>query len=378
MGQILADTTEATDTASTADMVRVGVVGTSWWADLMHLPGLSRHPRAQLHALCGRSRDRAEALAAMYSVPHVFTDYRDLIGSGEVDALLVATPDDLHYSVTMAALEAGLHVLCEKPLALTAAQARSMYEKAEAAGVKHMVFFTNRWVPAYRYVHELLDQGYVGRLYHCDIRYLGGYGRARRYGWRFDGRRSNGILGDLGSHAIDLARWYVGDIARVSGHLGTFVDRPGPDGEPLDPANDAALLSAEFANGAQGTILVSAVAHVGDRGIEGRVVLHGEEGTLEVEVTFQGAQVRGARRDETQIRPLPVPEEWWGEVDRTKPYTDRIPELFAGQPIGARRFIDAIVEGRPAEPTFFEGMQSQAVIDAAIEAHGSRRWVAVP
>jgi predicted dehydrogenase len=365
-------------TADTADRVRVGVVGTSWWAELMHLPGLSRHPRAQLRALCGRDRGRAEALAAKYAVPHVFTDYRDLISHGELDTLVVATPDDLHYPVTMAALEAGLHVLCEKPLALSAEEARAMYERAEATGVRHMVFFTNRWVPAYCYVRRLLDQGYVGRLYHCDIRYLGGYGRGGHYGWRFDGRRSNGILGDLGSHAIDLARWYAGDIARVSGHLSTFVERPGPDGQPLDPANDAAQISVEFAGGAQGTILVSAVAHVADRGIEGRVVLHGEEGALEVEVTFQGAQVRGARRDETKVRPLPVPEEWWGEADRTKSYQDRLPELFAGQPVGARLFIDAIVEGRPAEPGFYEGLKAQEVIDAAAQAHESGRWVEVP
>jgi predicted dehydrogenase len=257
-----------------------------------------------------------------------------------------------------------------------------MYEKAEAAGVRHTVFFTNRWVPVYRHVRRLLDQGYVGRCYHCEIHYLGGYGRDGRYGWRFDGRRSNGILGDLGSHMIDLARWYVGDIARVSGRLRTFVDRVGPGGQPLlEAANDAALLSAEFADGAEGTILVSAVAHVGDRGIEGRVVLHGEDGALEVEVSFQGAEVRGARREEKQFRRLDVPEDLWGDVDRTKPYIDRLPELFAGQPVGARQFIDAIAEDRPAEPTFptfYDGLKAQEVIDAAIESHRSGRWIEVP
>jgi predicted dehydrogenase len=372
-----------------ADAVRVGVVGTSWWADLMHLPGLSRHPHAELRALCGRSRDRAEALAAKYGVPHVFSDYRDLIARGDLEALVIATPDDLHYPIAMAALDAGLHVLCEKPLALTATQAREMYEKAEEEAVRHMVFFTNRWVPVYRYVRHLLDEGYVGRYYHLDIRYLGGYGRDGHYNWRFDSRRANGILGDLGSHMIDLARWYVGDIDRVSGQLSTFVDRPGPDGQPLDPAdpaaaaNDAALICAQSREGAQVTILVSAVAQVGDRGIDGRVVLHGEEGALEVEATFQGTQVRGARRGEDRFRNLPIPEEWWGEADqadRAQPYMDRLTELFAGQPVGARQFIDAIVGDHPAEPTFptfYDGLQAQTVMDAAIEAHRSGCWVEV-
>jgi predicted dehydrogenase len=120
------------------DTVRVGVVGTSWWADLMHLPNLKSHPRAQLRAICGRSRIRAQELATKYAIPQVFTDYHDLISHGNLQALIVATPDDLHYPITMAALDAGLHVLCEKPLALTAIQARAMYEKAEAVGVKHI------------------------------------------------------------------------------------------------------------------------------------------------------------------------------------------------------------------------------------------------
>src|SRR5262249_3121251 len=110
--------------ADMADAVRVGVLGTSWWADLMHLPGLSQHPHAELRALCGRNRPRAEALAAKYGVPHIFTDYRDLITHGDLQALVIAAPDDLHYPAALAALDAGLHVLCEKPLALTAVQAR--------------------------------------------------------------------------------------------------------------------------------------------------------------------------------------------------------------------------------------------------------------
>src|SRR5919206_4823307 len=109
------------------------------------------------------------------------------------------------------------------------------------------------------------------------------------------------MLGDLGSHMIDLARWYVGDIAKVSSQLATFIERPGADGAALDPANDAALLAVEFANGAQGTIQVSAVAHVGDRGQEQQVILHGESGTLEIVYTGMGAEIRGARHDEGHI-----------------------------------------------------------------------------
>ena len=145
-----------------------------------------------------------------------------MIASGTLDALVIVTPDVLHYPITMAGLDAGLHILCEKPLALTAAHAREMYDKAEATGRKHMAMFTYRGVPHFRYLRHLIEQGYIGRCYHCHLRYEGGYGREASYAWRFDRQQGIGILGDLGSHLIDLAHWYVGDIAKVSGHLATY------------------------------------------------------------------------------------------------------------------------------------------------------------
>src|SRR5262245_45721189 len=115
---------------SMPEPVRIGVVGTSWWAELMYLPILKRHPQAQLVAVCGRNRERADQIAQQYNVAHAFSDYREMIEKAGLHALVISTPDDLHYPITMAALDAGLHVLCEKPLALDAVQARAMYERA--------------------------------------------------------------------------------------------------------------------------------------------------------------------------------------------------------------------------------------------------------
>ncbi|HJZ45700.1 MAG TPA: Gfo/Idh/MocA family oxidoreductase, partial [Roseiflexaceae bacterium] len=290
------------------ELVRIGIVGTSWWADLLHLPSLKSHPHATLAAICGRNHNRAEEMAKKYDIPLVFTDYRDMIARGNLHALVISTPDDLHYPITMDALDAGLHVLCEKPLALNAAQARAMYERAESVGVKHMTFFTWRWMPHFRYLRDLIDGGYIGRCFHCQLRFLGGYGRDGQYGWRFDRHRANGILGDLGTHMVDLARWFVGDIARVSAHLSTFIARPGADNQPLDPANDSALVLIEFVNGTQGVIEVSAVAHVGARGMDQGIVLHGASGTLEADVFFgTGVEIRGAQHDEQDFGLLAVP-----------------------------------------------------------------------
>src|SRR3989442_605834 len=131
--------------------VRIGIVGTSYWMDFMFGPPLQNYPRAELAAICGRNRSRAEEMAAKYGIPKVFTDYRGMIARGDLDAVIIAVPDKLHHEITLEAVGAGLHVLCAKPLAMTAQQAREMYDRAEAAHVKHMVFFTYRWMPFFRY-----------------------------------------------------------------------------------------------------------------------------------------------------------------------------------------------------------------------------------
>jgi predicted dehydrogenase len=134
------------------EQIRVGVIGTSWYADFVHLPFLQSHSQAKIAAICGRNRDRGEEMAQKYDIPNVYTDYRELIEKVDLQAVVVAVPDDLHYPMTMDALDAGLHVLCEKPLACNAVQAREMLEKAERVGVKHMTCFTDRWMPFYRHV----------------------------------------------------------------------------------------------------------------------------------------------------------------------------------------------------------------------------------
>ena len=357
-----------------SEKVRVGVVGTSkWWADWFHLPKLKDYPRAEVTAICGRNRERVEELAKKYEIPSVFTDYREMIEKGGLEALVVLTPDDLHYPLTMAALDAGLHVLCEKPLALNASQAREMYAKAEAVGVKHMVFFTYRWLPHYQYLKTLIDAGYIGRCFHCHMRYEGGYGRANQYGWRFDGKRGNGILGDLGSHMIHLAQWYLGDVVKVSAHLGTFVERSGPEGQPFEPANDSASLTLQFANGAHGTMHVSAVAHVGERGQEQEILFHGEAGTLEAQATYAGEAIRGARAEAKEFEALPVPDSFWGAADKSDSWS-----VFDKQPVGVRLFIDAILDDRPVSPNFYDGLKVQEVIDAAVESQRKGAWVSLP
>ena len=136
--------------------------------------------RARTVAICGRNRENAEKMAAAWGIPGVYTDYAEMIDSAELDALVISTPNDSHYPITMKAFERGLHVLCEKPIAMTYGQAREMADAAAAKGLKTLVPFTYSFMPTARYLKELIDGGYLGALYHLNMRYYTGYAPRRR------------------------------------------------------------------------------------------------------------------------------------------------------------------------------------------------------
>ncbi len=359
------------------EIVRIGVIGTSWFTETFHLPALASHPHAAITALCGRSRERTGAVAEKFGIPRVFTDYRELIERGDVDAVLVAAPDDQHYAMARAALEAGKHLLCEKPVALQARQVKELYEKAQAAGLVHLVMFTFRWAPEYQYLRELVDSGAIGQPYHCQVRYLSQWGLGGDYNWRYDRRRANGALGDLGSHAIDLARLFFGEIRQVSARLDTYIHRLAPDGGELDPANDSAVLLMEFENGSQGTLQVSAVAHTAQlQTID--VELHGLSGSLSVTLPWQeGARVSAVGGSGQAEQVLPVPERLWYGIPPMPNYMDRFARLLQTASIGDRLFIDSIRSGKLAQPNLYDGWKTQQVVDAAMESHKLGRWMAV-
>lgn len=357
------------------DQVKIGVIGTSWYADLMYLPILAHYERAALMAICGRNRERAETMAIKHSIPQVFTDYREMIDKGKLDAVVVSTPDDTHYEMVIAAINAGLHVICEKPVALNADSAKQMVEKANAAGIKHMVYHTYRWFPNYRYVKQLIDDGYIGRMYHGTFRYVAGYGRSNKYQWRFDGNRANGILGDLGSHFIDLARWFMGEIISVSAILTNFYDHQTENGQPVTPINDAATLSLTFASGSFASIQLSAVDYVAERNQEQSIILYGESGTLETRFYLGKPRyfVRGASTQDEAFSELAIPQSFLDGVSES----NILFGAFFKQSVGCRLFIDCVLDGQTAEPNLYDGYKTQQVIDAAIQSHYTGRRITI-
>lgn len=332
---------------------------------------VSNRTRADLVAVCGRNLERAKEMSAKCDILQVFTNYREMLAKGDLNAVILATPDDLHYVMTMDALGAGLHVLCEKPLALNAMDARAIYEKAESVGVKHMVLFSYRWHPQFRYMHELVAQGYIGGCFQADMRFRTGIGRNAGYMWRGNQYRANGVLGDLGSHLIDFARWSVGEINSVAAHLGVFAERSLPVGEPYAPANDSAMLVVKFQNGAQATLQLSGVTKVAPGSFHLDIALYGDTGTLEANLQECGA-IRSARFGEDEAQMLPVPDILWGDADRNDGWS----VLFTNS-TGARFFIDAIFENQPISPNFYDGWKAQQVIDAALESDRTGRWVSI-
>ena len=352
-----------------SEQLKVGVVGTSTHVASTHLTYLTSHRRAAVAAVCGRNPARTSRTAQQFGIPEFYTDYATMLDQARLDAVVIGSPDDLHYAMVMAAIERGLHVICEKPLAQSAEEALRMFQRAEAIGVKHMTNFSWRWLPAQRYARHLIDEGRLGRIYDCTVVFRGGYGRDGSYAWRFDASRGDGVLGDLGSHAVDLARWYVGDVRRITASCQTTVRRSDPDGQPLESANDSAHLLLEFASGAHGSVTVSAVSHVGERDMEQRIVLHGENGTLEVDYTKPLSEIRFAEAPDGPFERLVIPDEFAG------PHPDDPFSVFEHLSVGDRFFVDAVLDDLPVSPSFAEGVAVQRLLDAANLAARERRWV---
>jgi len=179
---------------------------------------------------------------------------------------------------------------------------------------------------------------------------------------------------------IDLARWYVGDIARISGHMTNFVERVGPeDGQPFKSANDSALIAMEFAEeGAHGTICVSSVSHVAKRGQDFQVRLYGDAGSLELDFNFARSRLRGVQRGEEDWQDLTVPLEFLGQGENPPLAALDFFAPFTNQSVSDRLFIDAITKGVSVEPTFYDGWKAQQIIDATFASHHEGRWITIP
>ena len=206
--------------------IRTAIIGASFARDA-YLPALANIDDAEVVAIASARLSSARATADQFGIPQAYDDWREMLGRHEVDLVCIATPPDLHAPMTLAALEAGAHVLCEKPMAMDAGESRAMLEAAEAAGKLHVMGHELRFNPNRGRIKALLDTGEIGEVRHLNMVSINaGWGdpASRPAGdWWSLAEHGGGRFGAAGSHAIDLIRWWLGDVGALSGQVATMV-----------------------------------------------------------------------------------------------------------------------------------------------------------
>ncbi len=335
----------------------------------MYLPALRQLDDVDIVGVAGRDKGRTQAFADRWEIPQAYTDTGALLDQ-PIDAVIIASTNDSHHHLSMAALERGLDVLCEKPLGLTSAEAAEMTEAARLHDAITLVPFTYRYMPVNRWVKQLIDDGYLGQPRHLGMRYFTGFARDGEYVWRFDkSEAGSGVIGDLGSHWLYLARWFLGEIEAVGATSSRFIDRAErPDGRPYERGEDSAVITARFTSGAYATLQVSAVCWEGTPLDQTHHLdAHGSDGTIYASCDWdQTQEVRGLKAGERgPALPLAIPDHIWGAARRESVH-DTYRDVFRGEGAMIGDFIGAVRSHTPCTPDFSDGRRIQQLCDAAV------------
>ena len=339
-----------------------------------------------LAAICGRNATAVAAAAKRFGYANHYTNWQDMLVDDAVQLFDNGGPNDAHAEPTIAAAQAGKHILCEKPLGRTAEESKMMLDAVEKAGVKHMVAFNYRFVPAIRQIRNLIDSGALGRIYHWRASYLQEW-IMPHFGtpmiWRLDKSiAGSGALGDLGAHVIDLAHYLVGDIKSVGALTKTFIrERPYADGSGMGvvDVDDAFVSVVEFENGAIGTI--EATRFAAGRKNANTFEINGELGSIrfnlermnEIDVFWVGQEpvvTQGFSNVLISEPHHPWWENWWPGGHMIGWEHTFIHEIT--------HLLDCIVNDREVGPhgaTFVDGYKTAVICDAIVEAAASKRQV---
>lgn len=343
----------------------------------------------KLVAICGRNEAKVSEASRRYGYSKYYTDWHDLVKDPEVELFDNSAPNNLHEEPCIEAAENGKNILCEKPLARTAEEAERMLNAVEKSGVKHMVGFNYRFVPAIREAKKLIEEGTIGRIYHYHAKYLQEWIMEPDFPlvWRLDKTvAGSGALGDLGAHIIDLAHFLVGEIDSLSAVTRTFItERP----LPSDPTkrgkvevDDAFEALVEFKNGAIGTIS-------GSRFCAGRknyqlIEIYGSKGSIVFNLERLN-ELRVHLRDhspkdlEPSFHDTLVTEAYHPYVSRWWPHGHIIGWEHA-QVHQVYHLIDAIINDKDVGPygaTFEDGYKCAVVCDAILESANTGKKVQI-
>ncbi|MEL6319652.1 MAG: Gfo/Idh/MocA family oxidoreductase [Cyanobacteria bacterium J06626_14] len=355
--------------------IGIGIVGTGF-GQKIHIPGFQEHPQTNVVAVYHRDAEKAKAIADTHNIPHTFTTVKELAACPEVNAVSVSTPPFLHFEMAKEVINAGKHLLLEKPTAMNVAEAKELLKLAEAAGIVTCLDFEFRYVPEWMRLAELLEDDFVGKKRFIKVDWLAS-GRAnpqRAWNWYSQAELGGGAIGAFGSHTFDYIAWLFGRVTRLCGNLSTGItERPDAEGT-LKSVNsdDTCQLWLEMDDGTPCQVVLSSVTY---RGRGHWIEVYGDRGTLVLGNDNQKDYIHGFQL--------------WGSEAGEPLVEQHIPDRLAFKqtfPDGrlapfirvVDHWIKDIEQGRTSAPALQEGVYSQLLMDAAYDSHRKRAWVTVP
>lgn len=353
--------------------MRVGIIGVGWGSHVQ-VPGFRAADGFEPVALCARTPERLERAAAKHGISETSTDWRSFVTRDDLDVISVATPTVWHRDMTLAALEAGKAVLCEKPLAGDVDAAREMVSAAAQAGRPTAVCFENRWNPDWLAVADKVRSGYLGTPYLARVSRSAAYWHPThppQAKWMYDREQGGGYLAGMLVHDLDFVCSLLGRPAEVCAEVRTTVPvRELPDGEVVQvTADDTAALLMRMQSGATAILSVSVVGAHADHY---RLELFGADGTIVGDGDLRTSTYRAGAAHDEGLGELPV-------VERTPAHPEHLPNGLAGHASRAMAlmledWLPAFEGGQSKAPSFEDGLLSIAVVDAARRSAEGGGW----
>lgn len=343
--------------------------------------------RPILKAVCARDADKAKAFADQWGYQSIESDWRKLIERKDIDAIDICAPNNLHHEISLAAAAAGKMILCEKPLAMNAAEGEEMVAAVEKAGVPNTVWYNYRRVPAVTLAKQLIDSGRLGKIFHYRAVFLqdwtisaelpqGGQGL-----WRLDiNAAGSGVTGDLLAHCIDTAVWLNGGVDSVTAMTETFVkERPHALTGKMEKVgiDDACAFLARFKNGSLATFESTRYAR-GHKALY-TLEINGEKASISWDLHdlhrlnyFDYADesiIRGWRSIHVTDSDMPYMDKWWVpglQIGYEHTFVHQVAD-----------FLDNLAKGKPTNPTFRDALETQYICDAVLDSAKTGQWQTV-
>lgn len=362
---------------SSEKAIGIGIVGAGF-ARTTQIPGFKNCKGARIVSIASGHRENAEKVAAEFSIEHVASDWRELVQRDDVDLVSVVTPPATHMEITLAALAHGKAVLCEKPMAMSAAEAKQMTDQAQQANVLALIDHELRFLSNRHAMRAMVQRGAIGKVRHCNYVFRSDYRGVldRPWDWWSDERMGGGTLGAIGSHAVDSFRWLLdAEVSEVSALLSTHIaERPDKSGGAMRrvTSDDDAKLMLRFVDSALGAAVTgtASLSVVESGKYENRFEVYGSTGALMVE---ESGELWHSPAGSGTWRPVQVDQDPIAPSMRDGSWSRGFTALSC-------KIIEALLNGSTqvaGAATFADGYKIQLALDAARASNKSGCWTKV-